>query len=225
MARDRNEIHSKSIKVLNSYQPIYPYTSTRKMVIQIDWPFYLTPRLAKIIGMLLHNCKITKDFSAVIVLNYSKYFEFEQHLDELLYKELGIHLCLNARHWNNVFKNQKPTINGKVFSNTFVDILQTSILELKLGYETIPNIILESPLNVKKAFITGYLRCCKSQWVKNSKYTIAAEFTPRVPQIIPHLIKILKELEITALVNKSHTSLITDLGIDLETRYAKSQGK
>jgi len=193
-------------------QIIYPY-AVKNQRYALDWPLTFDETLAELTGMLIHNGKVARTENCIQVRNTSKFFNFETRLGILLQKLNGT-LDVRSRTWPGMFQQQAPRINNTQFTHTFLDMLECSRLEQLIGLEKVPRIVKESPLNIQKCFLDGYLATCPNNFTvhEDKKYVV---FVPYVESFVPDLVAMLQLLNVQCIPFKFY--FLTDLGVDLET--------
>lgn len=212
MAGHRNSLHPESVQVLTP-QAIFPNV-LHKPRVPIDWPLTFDETLAELMGMLIHNAKVERNEKFIQVRNTSKFCEFEDRLSILL-ERLGLELNVKSRYWTGMFQQQAPRISSAEFTRTFLDMLECDRLTQLLGVEKIPHIVKNSPLEIQKAFLVGYLSTCAAMFtVKNGKRMIC--FIPYMETFVPELVAMLKLQGIECATYPQW--FITDLGEEIETR-------
>lgn len=195
-----------------AYQPIFPVIKGKSRT-AIAWPLYLDEPLAELVGMLIHNGKVTRDENAIQIRNTSKFLRFEETLIKLL-GHLNLELNVKAREWAGLFQQQAPRISSAEFTRTFLDMLESTRLDQLLGIEKIPVIVKNSPLTVQKAFLDGYLSTCPRKIVEVDQ-KLKVQVIPYVKEFVFGLSKMLKSFGIEC---ESHdTFFYTDFGINLDT--------
>lgn len=193
-------------------QVFYPQASSRSRV-KIAWPLTFNETLAEIMGMIIHNGKVSRNEDMIQVRNTSKFFEFEERLTELL-QQIGITLNLKSRYWVGMFQQQAPRISSREFTATFLDMLECSRLDQLLGIEKVPKIVKQSPLPIQKAFLDGYLSTCATQWAvhEGKKYVCVI---PYMESFVEELTTLLAAQGIACVIMKDY--FLTDFGIAFES--------
>lgn len=197
MARDRDSIHSQAPKIL-TYQTLFPVIGNRDRKV-VNWPLFLDETVAELLGMLIHNGKVTRSENTILVRNTTIFFGFREKLEQLLLK---LDLTLNEpANWKGLFKMQRPEIISNSFTKTFLDILNCDRLTQLLGIPNVPECITNSPLSVQYKFLVGYLSTCpKSFQQSEGEWTI--KITPFVPTFALDIHKMLKWLKIQSTVSE-----------------------
>lgn len=195
-----------------TYQPIFPVIKGKPRTV-IAWPLYLDEPLAELVGMLIHNGKVTRDENAIQIRNTSKYIFFEENLVRLL-GHLNLELNVKSREWAGLFQQQAPRISSAEFTRTFLDMLESTRLDQLLGIEKIPDIVKNSPLTVQKAFLDGYLSTCPRKIVEVGNQ-LKVQVIPYIKEFVIELSKMLKSFDIDCTLQD--TFFYTDFGIDLDT--------
>jgi len=212
MARDRKQLHPKKLEILESklYQVFFPVITRRTTRSQvIDWPIIFDETLAELVGMLIHNGKVSRGLDSIQVRNTSKFFQFEERLAELLDK-LNLRLNTNCRNWKGLFQQQSPQINSGEFVKTLLSILECERIEQHMGLEQIPAIIKQSPLSVQKAFLVGYLSTCPSKVTCVDQHH-QINFIPFMQPFVKELVTMLKSFDVECVDHGAFFT--TDLGV------------
>lgn len=206
--------NTKKSQVLTP-QIIYPRIKRQS---KVDWPLTFDETLAEIMGMIIHNGKVSRKEDMIQVRNTSKFFEFEERLTELLDK-IGIKLNLKSRYWPGMYQQQAPRISNSEFTHTFLDMLDCSRLDQLLGIEKVPQIVKLSPLPIQKAFLDGYLSTCATKIVvyEEKKYVCVI---PYVKSFVKELVDMLKLQKVECIEMQDY--FLTDFGENLEARNIES---
>lgn len=212
MAGHRDSIHSESSQILTP-QAVFPVTLGKSRV-RIDWPITFDEILAELMGMLIHNAKVARNENSIQIRNTSKFFEFEDRLSVLL-ENLGLELNVKSRYWTGMFQQQAPRISNAEFTRTFLDMLGCDRLTQLLGVEKIPAIVKNSPLEIQKAFLVGYLSTCPAKFVVEDGKKMVC-FIPYMETFVTELVAMLHLQNVKCSVHPQW--FITDFGEDIEAR-------
>ena len=141
MGTNRNKLFANHAKVLTT-QPIYPVIGQRKS--KVNWPLCVDEKIAEILGILIHNGKVSRSEQYILVRGITKQPQIEQRLETLLY-DLHLTLNTNSRQWSGLFRCITPIIYSAEFARTFLSLLDCDRLTQLMGLETIPECIKLSP--------------------------------------------------------------------------------
>lgn len=203
MGTNRNKLFANHAKVLTT-QPIYPVIGQRKS--KVNWPLCVDEKIAEILGILIHNGKVSRSEQFILVRGITKQPQVEQRLETLLY-DLHLTLNTNSRQWSGLFRCITPAIYSAEFARTFLSLLDCDRLTQLMGLETIPECIKLSPRPIQQAFFVGYVSSCYTE-LKNKQLFIY----PSMPSYKQELQDILNLLNIESTITKD--SLYTTLGLE-----------
>lgn len=213
MGTDRNHVHPQTREIL-TYQPIFPQSQRHKLT----WPLVVDEGMGELVGLLLHHSKVSHD-EGFMLLRYTAYWEFLDRVEALLGR-LGVVVSYSGVKWTGLFRSNKPSIHSVEFVHTFLDLIDTDRLELRMGVERVPKVIRRSPLTVQRAFVAGYLRGCPVKKVEVDG-TPWLRYDPPLATIIPDVCRILTHCHIDVIPATGY--FLTDLGLDLTTGRPKNE--